>query len=702
MIAAFPVARNHLVRDDWTIMESRPQLSSNGSSHHAPRVRPGWLPDSMLFVGVVSSLGLTVMFARVDAADVDWVIMTFALLGSAFIVRLRRPDHPLTGWLSIVGGLAPMGELLGGLLFQSASSRGSPWLVVGVNFTAQVLTVVSSIATVYLLGLFPDGAIKHSYERRILKGVWWVLLIPLLLLLASPEIPLPYWFALAPVDNPVNLFGASVDMAVVEVLTGLTSAIFVLGVLMLGWRYLRSGRAHRKRIRWLLLPAVIGAFVIFANLLIGLPNWIASAGFSALGISLGIALALGILGLPVLDVDVLLRRTTLYGLLWLLIAAAYVGVAAALGMTVGGRLSMGWAVTLTVGAMLALQPVRKRLENAADRWIFGVKPDPTEAIISLGATLADTYELESLLPRIEAVLREGLGLEWARVSLEPEESSVDDSSTMTVPIVLGGNQLGLVVCGPKISGDLTDEDTAVVKTLARQAALAVRNVRLASQLADQAAELDASRARLVRAEQAERRRIERNIHDGVQQELVALIGQAGHVRNQLDRNPDAVGEELALLQGGLERVLSDLRELASGIHPSLLRDRGLLPAVEALAARNLVPVVVRADPSLLDLRLAEELEAAGYYIIAESLANTLKHADASRIEVTLARSNGRLLITVSDDGNGFEQPLQGGNGLANLSERLAALGGHLDVTSSPGQGTTVSANLSVASRDEET
>jgi signal transduction histidine kinase len=683
-------------------MGSRPQLSSNDTSHAAPRVRPGWLSDATLFVGLLSSAWLIFVVARVEGTDVDWVIMTLALLGAAIVVRLRRPDHPLTGWLSIVGGLAPLGEVLGGLLFLAASNGESSWLVAGVNFAAQVLAVVSSIATVYLLGLFPDGAVRHIYERRILRGVWWFLLIPGLLVLMSAQVPLPYWFALAPVENPMNLFGASVDMAVVELLTGMTSAIFVLGVAMLVLRYRRSGQAHRKRIRWLSIPAVIGAFVVFANLLIGLPNWFASAAFSAVGISLGIALALGVLDLPALDVDVLLRRTTLYGLLWLLIAAAYVGIATVLGMAAGRRLSIGWAVTLAVGAMLALQPVRRRLENAADRWIFGVKPDPTEAIISLGSTLADTYELESLLPRIEAVLREGLGLEWARVSLDPAESAVDESSTMTVPIVLGGEQLGLVVCGPKINADLTDEDRAVVKTLVRQAALAVRNVRLASQLADQAAELDASRARLVRAEEAERRRIERNIHDGVQQELVALIGQAGHVRTQLDRNREAVGEELALLQDGMERVLSDLRELASGIHPSLLRDRGLLPAVEALAARNLVPVVVRADPSLLDLRLAEELEGAGYYIIAESLANSLKHADASRIEVTLTRSNGRLLITVSDDGNGFEQPLQGGNGLANLSERLAALGGELDVTSSPGQGTTVSASLSVASREEET
>jgi signal transduction histidine kinase len=195
--------------------------------------------------------------------------------------------------------------------------------------------------------------------------------------------------------------------------------------------------------------------------------------------------------------------------------------------------------------------------------------------------------------------------------------------------------------------------------------------------------------------------MERNIHDGIQQDLVALIGQAGRVRTQLEREPEAVAGELALLQSGLERVMGDLRELASGIHPSLLRDRGLLAAVEALAARNPVPVLVRADLSLRSLRLAEELEGAGYYTVAESLANSLKHAEASQVEVTLERSNGSLRISIRDDGKGFDKAASDGHGLANLSERLAALGGRLDVKTNPGQGTTVSALFALTGADGE-
>ncbi len=146
-------------------------------------------------------------------------------------------------------------------------------------------------------------------------------------------------------------------------------------------------------------------------------------------------------------------------------------------------------------------------------------------------------------------------------------------------------------------------------------------------------------------------------------------------------------------------MLGDLRELASGIHPSLLRDRGLLAAVEALAARNPVPVLVRADLSLRSLRLAEEIEGAGYYTVAESLANSLKHADASQVEITLSRSNGSLHISIRDDGSGFDEAASHGHGLTNLSERLAALGGRLDVSASPSIGTTVSATLALTAAE---
>jgi signal transduction histidine kinase len=530
----------------------------------------------------------------------------------------------------------------------------------------------------------------------MLRASWSLLAVPVLVLVTSPVVPLPWYHDTPPIENPLRIRNvAAVDDRIGRHVSELVGSFLVVGVVILLLRYRRSGPAVRQRIRWLLPPAFVTLFALLTSLTIDWPSWFVSTLYIAGSLALATSIAMAFLQPPGIDVDRVLRRSLVFGVLWLAIAGVYGGAAVGLGIAAGQRLSIGWAVTLTVLATLLFQPARARLERLADRWVFGAKADPTRVIARLGAALANTYDLEELLPRMAATLKDGLGLDWARVLLEPTRSIDDLTPVFIVPIVLDDERLGVVECGSRAGGALTDEEKDVVATLARQAALAVRNVRLTMQLSDQAAELAASRARLVRAEEAERRRIERNIHDGVQQDLVALIGQAGHVRRIQTRDADAVEAELALLQEGLERVLGDLRRLAHGIHPSLLRDRGLLAAVEGLAARNPVPVSLRADNSLRDMRLAEEIEGAAYYTIAESLTNSLKHADASNVEITLSRSNGALLIRVSDDGVGFQTMPATGSGLFNLRERLAALGGRLEVTSTHGIGTTVTAVLAM-------
>jgi signal transduction histidine kinase len=200
----------------------------------------------------------------------------------------------------------------------------------------------------------------------------------------------------------------------------------------------------------------------------------------------------------------------------------------------------------------------------------------------------------------------------------------------------------------------------------------------------------------VHAQEQERRRIERNIHDGVQQDLTALIGLAGHARQEFEHDPSAAGDDITAMQDGLRRVLADLRDFAQGIHPSVLGDRGLLVAVETLAGRHPVPVSIRADASLRALRLPDEVEGAAYFTIAEAFANTLKHGRAKRIEVELRENGNRLFVRVGDDGDGFDAAKARGTGLANLRDRVAAVGGALQVDSSPGGGTAVLAEFPLA------
>jgi signal transduction histidine kinase len=203
-------------------------------------------------------------------------------------------------------------------------------------------------------------------------------------------------------------------------------------------------------------------------------------------------------------------------------------------------------------------------------------------------------------------------------------------------------------------------------------------------------ELRASRSRIMEAGLAERRRLERNLHDGAQQRLVSLSLALRLAKAKLSKDPPGAEELLAAAADELNQALEELRELARGIHPAVLTDRGLEPALQALAQRSTIPVDIETPPR----RLPAQVEAAAYYVVSEALANVAKYAQASSVSVRVAHENGRVLVGVKDDGVGGADPTRG-TGLRGLSDRIAALDGRLEVESRPGQGTTVRAEIPV-------
>jgi signal transduction histidine kinase len=228
----------------------------------------------------------------------------------------------------------------------------------------------------------------------------------------------------------------------------------------------------------------------------------------------------------------------------------------------------------------------------------------------------------------------------------------------------------------------------LLRTRVSQAAsLEVENVRRNAELQQKVEELTASRQRLVDAEFRGRRRLERDLHDGAQQRLVSLALGLRMARTKLPGDPEKAAELLESAAAELDTALAELRELARGIHPAVLSDRGLDAAVAALAGRAPLEVEVAQLP---DDRLPEQVESAAYFVVAEALTNVAKYAQASRANVSIRRYNGRVVVEVSDDGVGGADPAKG-SGLRGLADRLSALEGRLAVESEPGRGTTVTA-----------
>jgi signal transduction histidine kinase len=319
---------------------------------------------------------------------------------------------------------------------------------------------------------------------------------------------------------------------------------------------------------------------------------------------------------------------------------------------------------------------------------IGETPGPGELRDALALALNDpSLDLAYWLPKS----REYGDARGRRVALPIEDEAnertpdqIEISARAVYDVTLDGERVGAIIHDPTVL-----EDPDLLDAVGATAALALRREQLEHELRAKVQELEQSRARMIRFGMAERRRLERDLHDGAQQRLVSLALDLRLARDMVGQDP---GRAEAVLDGAtneLGQALEELRELARGIHPALLSDRGLDPAVETLARRAPVPVEVEAS---LGDRVAEPVELAAYFVVAEALTNVVKYANASQARVRLQRANGAVVVEVADDGVGGAEPGRG-TGLRGLADRIAALGGMFEVDSAPGAGTTVRASI---------
>lgn len=475
-------------------------------------------------------------------------------------------------------------------------------------------------------------------------------------------------------------------LQVYDAVVGVLLVLFVLSIASLIVRLRRADDDERRQLTWVVYSGV--AWLVLTPLatverasspvLQQLQD--AMGGLAVLVLGAGFAVAL--FRHRLWDVDVVVRRTAVYGLLWLAIVGMYAGAAAGLGVAAGARLPVEVAIGLTVLATLVFEPARHRLEQAADRWVFGRRRSPAQAVHGL-AELIDTTETPTdIASQLAATASAAVGLAHVEVRLDGLASAgrgtPNDASSLRVPIRYEGRRFGVLRCQPHAGRVLTSDDEALLTTLAWQVGLAVSHAQLSS--------------RIVQAQETERRRIERNIHDGAQQELIAVLTQLRLARNGM--NGDERGEQvLAGIQEGVQEILRNLRELAQGIHPSVLTDGGIVAAVEDRCSRLPIPVTLRVDPSLRRCRFTDEVEGAVHFFVSEALTNVLKHATAAGIGIRLGFDGTILTAQVADDGVGFEPGPALGAGLSGLIDRLHALGGTLSIDSRPGAGTRLAATL---------
>jgi signal transduction histidine kinase len=516
-------------------------------------------------------------------------------------------------------------------------------------------------------------------------------------------------------------------------------------------RYIKAGAVDRRRMQWVgwgMAVATEGALVVIALRL--LTDWPQHPGAVALGLTalIPVALALGAVPGMVARVDRLLTHTVEVAGLTALVVAVYVIVVIGLGRTpADGERALLLLSMLAAGVCALLYlPARRRLTERANRLVYGERFSPDELLRTFGQRLTRSIPMDELLLQLTESLRKAMVLTSAEVwtgkdgryelaagvphrsaptiQLGEKESAVvaragvsggtwldvwipaivgsEGSSAMRLaPVAHAGELLGFIAVTRRRDGEaFTESEDRVLTDLARQVALALHNMQLDAalqasleELQVRNRELQQSRARIVAAGDAERRKLERNLHDGAQQHLVALAVKVRLTRDAVEDDPEDAIAMLDEIKGNLQEAIQELRALAHGIFPPLLVSGGLAEALPAAATRAALPTTV--DVSGIG-RYSPDMEAAIYFCVLEALQNAGKHAgDGAIAAVRIAERDDALTFEVSDDGAGFNatDAATEGHGFVNMADRLGAFGGTVRVRSAPGQGTTVSGTL---------
>jgi signal transduction histidine kinase len=709
--------------------EAPPESPSDGASGLNPFV----LAAPLVAIALAAAVAAPLVDSRaaLDARIVPSAVLACFTLAGLIAIN-RRSAGRLGLLLLVVAGVAAVGVVSGSILEAHVlGSTISSGLVSTARLTEPLAFGLLPVAVMHSLLCLPDGSCTQS---RVAIGAGYILGIVVGVLV--------WWKWKTHLDAHLWIFALE---AVVVVLFGIGASTR---------RYSLAHGMERRRMQWFGCAALVEASVVLAAVALRvLFDWPTRLPLLLEVSTLPYAIALvvatsrraeerveGLLSVTVR----LIGLTTVVVAVYLLVLVGY-GPA----LTPGEHFVLALSVVSAGVAAVLWLPGRELLTRFADRVAYGERYSPASVLQTFGNHSSRAIPMDELLLQVAESLHKNLVLESAeiwlgsngrleravsvpdvgesRIVLSSEEAAVvasagvsgsawvqiwlpallvgrESSSVRVAPATHSGEVLGLILAVRATGADsFGPEDDTMLAELARQTGLALHNVALDSALQAsldevrrQAEELKASRARIVAASDAARRQIERNLHDGAQQHLVALAVNLRLARRLSETDPASTGELLDGLAEGLNAAVQELRALAHGIYPPLLVDRGLAEALQSAAGRSALPTIVEAEG--LD-RYSPDEEAAVYFCCLEALQNAGKHAgEGATATVKVWEEAGGLLFEVSDTGAGFDVGTVGrtGAGFVNMSDRVGAIGGSVNVRSAPGEGTTISGRFPIS------
>ncbi|WP_157930590.1 sensor histidine kinase [Glycomyces xiaoerkulensis] len=654
----------------------------------------------------------------------DWVApftkLALALIGG--LVLLRDHSHRY-GLLMFVGAvvLAP-GQAVALYALQALIVSPGAGLPLGLAAAWwQDLLIAPGMALVMLLlpGLFPDGRPlpgRWGLALRLAAASWlaWAAVFMLM------ERPVEDWF-IGVADPPANPTGVlSIPFAVSGVwwiLTVVGSAVAALGCLRKRWR--GADAAVRQQIKWALAPLVLISFLVIASMVdvvlaellsidSGLGPVLQVVGPAATLLFV-VGLGFGVLRYRMYDVDRVINRTVVYGLLTVAVFAAYLLLVAGIGTLVPDATGRGLSLVAIAALAVAFEPARRRLQKLVNRVMFGRRDDPYLVLAQLGTAMARAGGPAETLQTLVDSVASSLGLPWVAVELDQRAGQllraesgsrhVLDGEPLALPLIHADAEVGrLLVAARSVREPLHPSDRRVLADVAYQAGAVAAAARL---------QLDLQRARedLVAAREEERRRLRRDLHDGLGPSLAAQAMALDTVANRIGADdPGAARDMVATLKRDVQDLVAEVRRLVNELRPPALDELGLAGALVAEVARldatGRVAIRVRTDPDPLG-DLSAAVEVAAWHIAREAITNVLRHARADSCTVTLTLDGDVLVVRVIDDGIGLPVVPRPGVGLTSMRERAEELGGTFSAAPGAAGGVEVVANLPVADRGPE-